>query len=117
MPAELIPLHPRFNPLSEKDNRHYEELLRRMNFSDAVVRHLARNLAELERQFVENDLVVFRGPRKGEPLDMEGREQRLLELMRFTLDHSRAKQEHVKLIEQLGKIENVIDDWAAHFDS
>ena len=74
MPAELIPLHPRFNPLSEKDHRHYEELLRRMNFSDAVVRHLARNLAELERQFVENDLVVLRGPRKGEPLDMEGRE-------------------------------------------
>jgi len=117
MPAEVIPLHPRFNPLSEKDHRHYEELLRRVNFSDAVVCHLARNLAELERQFVEDDLVVSRGPRQGEPLDMEEREERLLELMRITVDHARAKQEHLKLIAQLGKIEQVIDDWAAHFDS
>ncbi|MBW2273141.1 MAG: hypothetical protein JRG96_07710 [Deltaproteobacteria bacterium] len=117
MPAEVIPLHPRFNPLSEKDHRHYEELLRRVNFSDAVVRHLMRNLSELERQFIEDDLVVKSGPREGEPLDAEGREQRLLELMRINLDHARAREEHLKLIEQLGKIEQVIDDWAAHFDN
>ena len=117
MPAEVIALPPRFNPLSEKDHRHYEELLRRVNFSDAVVRHLARNLAELERQFVENDLLVRRGPRQGEPLDNEGRERRLLELMRLTVDYARAREEHSKLISRLRRIEKIIDDWAIQFDS
>jgi hypothetical protein len=116
MPAEVIALHPRFNPLSEKDHRHYEEMLRRVNFSDAVVRHLARNLAEIERQFVEDDLVVSEGPHEGQPLDMEGREERLLELMRLTLDHFHAREEHLKLIDQLKKIEKAIDAWASHFE-
>ena len=71
----------------------------------------------VERQFVENDLRVRSGPRRGEPLDNEGRERRLLELMRLAVDHARAREDHSKLVIRLRKIERISDDWATQFDS
>ncbi len=46
---------------------------------------LRKRQRELERQFVENDLVARSGPRKGQPLTPRGRSARLAELLELHL--------------------------------
>ncbi len=46
---------------------------------------LRRRQRELERQFLENDLTVRSGPRKGQALTARGRRDRLVELLALHL--------------------------------
>lgn len=54
--------------------------MRRVNRLRLRRAEVRRELSELERQFVEDDLVVRRGPRHGRPIAPTGRRRRLVDL-------------------------------------
>lgn len=76
MTAQIIPLHP-IEDLDEQLDRlaaRHAEVLDRLE-------RLTREQLELERQFVELDLRVRSGTRRGQPLPRMGRERRLERLL------------------------------------
>ena len=66
----------RGNPGSECER--LADLLAELEWGDRV---LWSHLQELERQFIEGDLCVLSGPRKGRPLTPAGRRNRLQRLL------------------------------------
>lgn len=87
MPAKVIPLARRRDDAARWSET--DRLIERINAIRDELRSLRDEEAELARQFVELDLRVSSGPRKGEPLTRQGRARRLdrlLEVYRRTFD-------------------------------
>jgi hypothetical protein len=60
-------------------------------------REYHEQLAEAEREFVENDLVVTAGPRQGQPLTTKGRRQRLSRLFALRDLATRTRDEAIEM--------------------
>ena len=80
MSAEILPFRKKFDPDSIEAEASYEHVVQRINWLSTTLRSARVRFSELERQFLENDLVARSGPRKGDPLTERGRRQRLKEL-------------------------------------
>jgi hypothetical protein len=57
----------------DHDDDHYEQLAERYNQSLEEDRRISDQLHRIEQRFIEGELVVLSGPRKGQPLTRKGR--------------------------------------------
>jgi hypothetical protein len=114
MSAEVIPILRGFDPLSNETEERYDRVASRMNQLSAALNWRRRMATELERQFVENDLVAASGARRGKPLTERGRKQRLGRLLglRGELDRIDSEREHLSL--ELESMNEALEAWARH---
>lgn len=116
MPAEIIDFEPRFDPFSEDAERHYDAIALQIKGLRVGLRKLARRITELERQFVEDDLRVRSGERRGQPLGQVGRKRRLGELMELHVERAMLEQHEKRLLGHLDGMQSALERWAtAHF--
>jgi len=85
MSGNIIDIRRPFDPDSKDAEDRYNHVASRINRLRGRRRRLDAERDELERQFVENDLVVASGRRKGLTLTRQGRRKRLERLLE--LDH------------------------------
>jgi len=112
MSAEVIPLLRGFDPMSSEAEERYDRVAGRMNQLSAARNWRRRMATDLERQFVENDLVAASGARRGKPLTARGRKRRLTRLLelRAELDHIDSEREHLSL--ELESMNEALEIWA-----
>ncbi|MBW2231101.1 MAG: hypothetical protein JRH17_12010 [Deltaproteobacteria bacterium] len=79
----------------------------RSGFRDPL--RLAR---EIERQFVENDLVVAGGKRRGQPLTAEGRRRRIAQLLSLHDEQHRIDAQLQRLGAELESMNTDLEAWA-----
>ena len=91
MSADVLPFRKKFDPDSPEAEESYEQVVQRMNWLNTTLRSTRLRYEELERQFVENDLLARSGARRGQPLKARGRRTRLDEL--FTCKETLANKE------------------------
>ena len=70
-----------FDPSDIDAEKSYDAVVRRVNRVRGRRAVVARELTELERQFVENDLRFRSGPRRGQSLTRNARRKRLTRLL------------------------------------
>lgn len=102
----------RFDPMSASAESHYDTVVRRINRVRARRRNVDVELAELERQFVEGDLMVQTGPCRGEPLSKRGRRARLARLLDLGIESRRLASEERFSVEALDRMNEALDRWA-----
>lgn len=112
MSAIVVPLIPRFDPAGPGAERHYDGVVARLNRLAALRRRSQREFAELERQFVDDELKVATGPRRGQPLTARGRKQRLEQLLECAAERRRQDEEWERLHEALDRMNRRLDLWA-----
>jgi hypothetical protein len=112
MSAEILPFVPRFDPTAPGAERRYDGVVARINRVSARRRGLRRTSAELERQFVENDLVSRSGARRGRPLTSRGRRQRLDALLATRAELEALDREWEHLHAELERMNRALDAWA-----
>lgn len=112
MPAEVIELLPRFDPFSQAAERRYDGIVLRINGIRVHIRRLARQISELERQFVENDLTAGSGARRGQPLGPVGRRRRLKKLTALHEEMTTTCTEESRLIAHLDRMQTSLERWA-----
>jgi hypothetical protein len=112
MGATVLPFRRRFDPLDPAAEARYDGVVERLNSLVARRRRGAGLVAELERQFVENDLVVAGGKRRGQPLTPEGRRRRLAQLLSLRDEQHRIDAEFARLHGELLSMNAELDAWA-----
>lgn len=112
MSAEIIPLHPRFDPSTRSAERRYDGVVARINRLSAMRQRTRRECDALEQQFVENTLVATSGARRGKPLTARGRRQRLDQLLEKTALLCEQDREWDRLHAQIECMNTALDDWA-----
>jgi hypothetical protein len=112
MSAEVIPLPIRFDPNSPGAETRYDHVVQCINRLSAERHRNRRRSSELERQFVENDLVASSGKRRGQPLTEHGRRRRLGQLLSLYRDLRELDEERVRLHRALEAMNEAIDAWA-----
>lgn len=111
-PAKVLQLIRPFDPLTADAEAEYDAVVRRLNGLRDRRSEVARELAELERQMVENDLVVESGPRCGEPLTRSERHGRLLRLIDLAMELHRLNDEEQFAVANLYRMNEALDRWA-----
>jgi len=112
MSAVVVSLTPRFDPTDPGAEARYDSVVSRLNRVSALRQQARRACAELERQFVEDDLVVRSGPRRGRPLTTAGRRQRLRALLERTATLRALEAERTRLLAELDAMNRALDAWA-----
>jgi len=112
MSAEIVSLTPRFDPAAPGAERRYDDVVARINRLAALRARTRRECAELERQFVEDDLRVGSGTRRGQPLTARGRRQRLDRLLECTAALRGQEVESQRLRGELDRMNRALDAWA-----
>lgn len=112
MTAQIVPLIPRFDPNGAGAERHYDGVVARLNRLAVLRRRDQRELAELERQFVDDDLRVATGARRGQPLTPRGRRQRLEQLLACAARLREQDREWDRLNAALDRMNRSLDLWA-----
>jgi hypothetical protein len=112
MSATIVPLIPRFDPAGPGAERHYDGVVARLNRLAVRRRRTEREFALLERQFVEDDLKVAAGPRRGSPLTARGRRQRLEQLLECAATRRQQDEEWERLHAALDSMNRHLDHWA-----
>lgn len=112
MSAEVVPLRQRFDPSTPGAERRYDGVVSRINRLSALRARTRRECAELERQFVDDELVATSGPRRGRPLTARGRRQRLDQLLAKSASLVEQDREYERLRAQLEGMNRAIDAWA-----
>ena len=110
-PKVLAMVQP-FDPMSSEAEDHYDAVVRRLNRVRARRTRVAEEYARLETQFVEGDLVVVSGPRKGEPLSKQGRRRRLGRLVKIGAEVERLDEEERFSVAALERMNEALDRWA-----
>ena len=101
-----------FDPLTAEAEDQYDAVVRRMNVIRGRRSRVARELAELERQFVENDLIVRSGPQRGQALSRNGRRRRLVRLLELGTEFRHLNDEEQFAIANLERMNEALDRWA-----
>ncbi len=101
-----------FDPSDAHAEEHYDAVARRVNRARARQIIVARELAEVERQFVEEDLVVRSGARRGQPLTPNGRRKRLARLLELGMEYRRLNDEEQFASADLDRMNDALERWA-----
>ena len=101
-----------FDPVSADAEDQYDAVVRRVNRVRARRTRLTRELERLERPFVDDDLVVQSGPRRGQPLSTNGRKRRLARLVEVGAELRRVEEEERFAVASLGRMNRALDRWA-----
>jgi hypothetical protein len=101
-----------FDPMSPEAEAQYDAIVRRLNRARARLAVNEREREDLERQFVENDLEVLSGPRRGLPLSAGGRRKRLQRLMELSIEARRLRDEEAFSNEHLCRMNEALDRWS-----
>ncbi len=101
-----------FDPMAEDAEGNYDEVVRRVNSIRGRRTKVAREAAEIERQFVENDLNVLFGPQRGDRLDAAGRRHRLARLLELETERQRLNQQEEFVRSNLDHMNQALDRWA-----
>ncbi len=111
-PAKVLQLMRPFDPSTADAETEYDAVVRLVNGLRDRRSEVARELAELERQIVENDLVVESGPRCGKPLSRSERHGRLLHLLDLAMVLRRLNNEEQFAVANLYRMNEALDRWA-----
>jgi predicted nucleic acid-binding Zn-ribbon protein len=111
MSAEVILIQSRFDPATADAEATYDRVVARLARLRAQCRRLEHAYAELERQFVTNDLVVHSGPRRGKPLTAAGRRRRLDALLDLGHELKRAHAERDHVEAELAHMTEALEHW------
>jgi hypothetical protein len=101
-----------FDPSAADAEEYYDAVARRLNKARARRIVVARELAEIERQFVEGDLVVRSGARRGQPLTLNGRRKRLARLLEIGMEYRRLNDEERFASANLDRMNDALERWA-----
>jgi hypothetical protein len=101
-----------FDPTSADAEENYDLVARRVNRVRSRRTVVGHELAELERQFVENDLSVGSGPRRGQPLTRKGRRERLARLLDLGVEYRQLNEEERFASTALDQMNEALDRWA-----
>jgi hypothetical protein len=101
-----------FDPSDAGAEKNYDAVARRVNRVRARRIVVARELAEVERQFVEGDLVVRSGARRGQPLTTNGRRKRLARLLELGMEYRRLNNEEQFARADLDRMNEALERWA-----
>lgn len=101
-----------FDPLGADAEKDYDEVVRRVNRIRGRRAVVTRELAELERQFVESDLIVRSGPRRGQPLTRNGRRRRLARLLELGAEYRQLNDQERFAVANLDRMNEALDRWA-----
>jgi hypothetical protein len=112
MGAIVLPFRRRFDPRDPDAETCYDAVVMRLNRLAARRRRGARLCQEIERQIVQNDLVVAAGRRRGQPLTTEGRRRRLAQLLELHDEQRRLGGEIDRLQRELDAMNGELDAWA-----
>ena len=111
-PPVIVEMIRPFDPLERDAEERYDAVVRRINRVRARQARNARERVELERQFVEPDLRVLSGARRGEPLSKRGRRQRLARLIDLETESRQLRSEERFSTEALERMNAALDRWA-----
>jgi hypothetical protein len=111
-PSNVLDFARPFDPLDPQAEDRYDAVVLRMNRVRALRARNDRERVEIERQFVENDLTVRRGPRIGDPLTVRGRRQRIRYLVELASEAHRLAQEERCITRELDRMNEALDRWA-----
>ena len=111
-PPVVVEMTRPFDPMEADAEDRYDTVVRRINRVRARRTQLERERAELERQFVENDLRIRSGIRSGEPLPPSGRRQRLARLIDLETESERLRNEERFSADALRRMNDALDRWA-----
>lgn len=101
-----------FDPMSTEAEERYDTVVRRVNRVRARRTRVRREYEQLETQFVEGDLRVRSGPRRGQPLTASGRRRRLTRLVELGSELERLAAEERFSVEALDRMNAALDRWA-----
>lgn len=101
-----------FDPLGANAEKDYDAVVRRVNEVRRRRAVVARELAELERQFVSSDLVIRSGPRRGQPLTRNGRRRRLVRLLELGTEYGRLNDQERFALANLDRMNDALERWA-----
>lgn len=101
-----------FDPSDPDAEENYDAVARRVNKARARRSVVARELAEVERQFVEGDLVVRSGTRRGQPLTPNGRRKRLARLVELGVEYRQLNDEEQFASADLDRMNEALERWA-----
>jgi hypothetical protein len=101
-----------FDPSDADAEENYDAVARRVNRARGRRSVVARELAKLERQFVENNLNIRSGPRRGRPLARNARRKRLARLLDLGAEYRQLDAEERFASESLDRMNEALDRWA-----
>lgn len=101
-----------FDPLSAGAEDRYDAVALRLNRIRARRSRLDKQLAHLQGQFIENDLTIQSGPRRGEPLSKIGRRRQLDRLVQIRLELCRLDEQERFSVATLDRMNEALDRWA-----
>jgi len=110
-PTVLEMIRP-FDPVDGDAEDQYDAVVRRLNRVRARRTRLEREKHRLEAQFIEGNLTVQSGARRGEPLSVAGRKRRLARLIEIGADLRDANEEERFATAALDRMNRALDDWA-----
>ncbi len=111
MTAAVLPFRRKFDPDSPEAEDSYERLVQRMNWLNTTLGSTRARHNELERQFLQNDLVARSGPRRGESLTERGRRGRLNELCECGETRISKELEYNLLRHELKAMNRDLEEW------
>jgi len=101
-----------FDPLGTHAEEDYDAVAGQVNRIRGRRSVVARELAELERQFIDNHLIVRSGPRRDQPLTRNGRRRRLARLLELGVEYRQLNVEERFASENLDRMNEALDRWA-----
>ena len=110
--ANVIELVRPFDPVGPDAEAEYDAVVRRINRARARRTRNERERLQLERQFIDDDLVAQTGPRKGLPLSRAGRRARLTRLIELAIEAERVCEEERFAMRILSRMNEALDAWA-----
>ena len=111
-PPHILEFVRPFDPMDADAEDQYDAVVRRLNRVRARRAARERERSELERQFVEDDLHVLSGSRRGEPLSDRGRRRRLSRLVDLEIESRRLQSEERFAVDALARMNEALDRWA-----
>lgn len=101
-----------FDPIGADADDRYDTVVRRLNRVRAQRARLAKVLARLEGQFVDNDLTVQSGQRRGQPLSKSVRRRRLARLIEVGAEIRLLTEQERFALAALDRMNEALDRWA-----
>lgn len=101
-----------FDPVSGDAEDQYDAVVRRLNRVRAKHVRLERKKRRLEDQFIEGNLTVQSGTRRGEPLSVAGRKRRLARLIEVGAELRDVAEEERFAQASLDRMNRALDEWA-----
>lgn len=101
-----------FDPAGTHAEKDYDAVVRQVNEVRGRRAVVARELAELERQFVTGDLFVRSGPRRGQRLTRNARRRRLVRLLELNTEYRQLNDREQFAVTNLDRMNKALDRWA-----